>query len=113
MRMRSINILEDDWSRAVRNIINDGFAKIRRVVNWISFADNIASQAAEVTTSSADTEVEVSHTLGSIITHVWIVDSDKAATIYRSRSTWSDGTDDKVYFKCNVADATLKLALAI
>lgn len=76
-----------------------------------SKAGNIDAQWITVLTPAvADTEFAVDHGLGRLAVGAVIFTSDKAATIYvSSTGSW---TSSRLYLKCNVASATLRLLVA-
>lgn len=70
--------------------------------------ENISGEFHVVTTSGADTEFTVSHSIGAVPVGYLVLKSDKGGVVYDSGTTW---TDSAIYLKCTTATTTLTLFL--
>lgn len=70
--------------------------------------ENISGEFRTIVTTTADTEVTVPHTLGSVPIGYLVINIDKGGVIYDSGTAW---TKTNIYIKCSSADTTAKVFL--
>jgi hypothetical protein len=70
--------------------------------------ENISGEFITFTTSTANTEVTVPHTIGAVPVGRIVLAQDKAGALYSGTTAW---TDTAVYVKCDVASVTFKIFL--
>lgn len=84
--------------------------KLDEVVNGgLKFSDNINCEVKTVAdTGAANTEFTVAHTLKVVPSGFLLVNSDKAAKVYASGTSW---TTTNVYLKADAANCEIKVIL--
>jgi len=96
--LKDLNEVLSRYSMKLGDIINKG----------LRITDNFDSQIVTVTTSGADTEVIVPHTLKRVPNGYFVLNTNKAANIYDSGTTW---TTTNIYIKSNAATTTVKMLI--
>lgn len=73
----------------------------------LKFADNFNMQITTVTTdSSAGTETAIPHTLGRVPSDFLVGSQDRAGSIFKGASAW---TDENIYVQGSVASIAAKI----
>ena len=80
------------------------FGNVSNLVN----GENISGQFVVVTTTTANTEVVVPHTLNVIPTGFLVTGINVGGVVYSSGTAW---TSTNVYLKCSAANATINIFL--
>ena len=70
--------------------------------------ENMSGEFQVVTTSTADTEFTVNHTLGAVPIGYLVLKTNKGGVVYDSGKAW---TKTSIYLKCSAASATITLFL--
>ena len=70
--------------------------------------ENISGEFRTFTTSTANTEVVVPHTLGAIPVGRIVIGQDKAGSLYNSTTAWNK---NNIYVKSDVASVTFNIFL--
>ena len=73
--------------------------------------ENIQGEFQQFTTSTANTEVTLAHTIGAVPVGYIVLWQDKAGSLYQGPSTGTAWTSSNVYLKCSIADVTFKIFL--
>lgn len=81
------------------------FDMLTKILNKnVHFQDNIYGIFLSVQDSGvADSEIELSHSLGKVPQHFIVVNINKGAIVYKGSTAW---TNEKIYLKCNVANTS-------
>jgi len=70
--------------------------------------ENISGEFQTVTSSSANTEFTVSHSIGSVPIGFIVINNNTKGVVYSSGTAWSSSA---IYLKCSEATATITLFL--
>ena len=100
---------EDLKERQLFEAINKMYIELKTILNGgIRFDDNFDACMVTFTTSTADAQVEVTHTLGKVPAGYIVYAQDKAGSLYTSTggTAWST---TKLYLKCSIASVTFKI----
>ena len=68
--------------------------------------ENMSGEFQQFTTTTANTEVTVAHTIGAIPIGYIVLWQDKAGSLYQGPTTGTAWTDSNIYVKCSAADVT-------
>lgn len=111
---------EQDSTKDGNNFLTDVDTDLNNIFlafqGRISFGDgvsgargeNISGEFRAFTTSTANTEVVVPHTLNAIPVGRIVIAQDKAGSLYSSTTAW---TASNIYVKCDVATVAFKIFL--
>jgi hypothetical protein len=120
MRIQKKSTLPDpkrtDIQDVARNIDSDITAVFQAVNGNLRFGssgsgtngENIAGQWVTFSTTTANTEVAVTHSMGAIPVGFIVTNINVGGVVYTSGTAW---TTTKVYFKCSAATATITIFL--
>lgn len=94
-------------------VLNNNIDQLSRTVNNIEFggvdaSENISCVIKTTTTSTADTEFSITHSLDRIPVGFIVINTDKYCNIKASGTTW---TTSLIYLKCDVATVALTLLI--
>lgn len=70
--------------------------------------ENISGQWQTFTTTTANTEVSVTHTVGAVPVGFIVTSINVGGVVYNSGTAW---TSTNAYFKCSAANATITVFL--
>ena len=101
-----------DFLDELITLIGEFYRELSLLLNGeVNLTDNLRGDFVEYTTNATpDTEDEVSHNLKTIPTGYIVVKKNKACDIYTGTTDWASS---KVYLKCSVASATVKIYLFV